>query len=187
SAGRVNFIDNAVDPTTGTIKVKGTFANDDRRLWPGQFVNVTVTLTADPHAVVVPTPAVQTGQQGTFVFIVKPDQTVELRPVTVARLAGDETVVQSGVAAGETVVIAGLSSINSTSSLGRTNVVLQFDLSRNIDAAAQDVQSMIARAQRSLPPQMPAPPSFQKVNPGDQPVMMLVMRSATMPMATLDE
>jgi HAE1 family hydrophobic/amphiphilic exporter-1 len=83
--------------------------------------------------------------------------------------------------------IAGLNSINSTSSLGRSNIVLQFDLSRNIDAAAQDVQSMIARAQRSLPPQMPAPPSFQKVNPGDQPVMMLVMRSATMPMATLDE
>jgi multidrug efflux system membrane fusion protein len=107
SAGRVNFIDNAVDPTTGTIKVKGTFANDDRRLWPGQFVNVTVTLTADPHAVVVPTPAVQTGQQGTFVFIVKPDQIVELRPVTVARLAGDETVVQSGVASGETVVTDG--------------------------------------------------------------------------------
>jgi len=107
SNGRVNFIDNAVDPTTGTIKVKGTFANDDRRLWPGQFVNVTVTLTADPNAVVVPTPAVQTGQQGTFVFIVKPDQTVELRPVTVARLAGDETVVQSGVAAGETVVTDG--------------------------------------------------------------------------------
>ncbi|HKB13055.1 MAG TPA: efflux RND transporter permease subunit, partial [Vicinamibacterales bacterium] len=83
--------------------------------------------------------------------------------------------------------IAGLNSVNSTSSLGRTNITLQFDLSRNIDAAAQDVQSMIARAQRSLPPQMPAPPSFQKVNPGDQPVMMLVLRSATMPMATLDE
>jgi len=66
-----------------------------------------VTLTADPHAVVVPTPAVQTGQQGTFVFIVKPDQIVELRPVTVARLAGDETVVQSGVASGETVVTDG--------------------------------------------------------------------------------
>ena len=83
--------------------------------------------------------------------------------------------------------IAGLNSINSTSSLGRSNIVLQFDPSRNIDAAAQDVQSMIARAQRQLPPQMPAPPSFQKVNPGDQPVMMLVLRSATMPMATLDE
>jgi multidrug efflux system membrane fusion protein len=107
STGRINFIDNAVDPTTGTIKVKGTFPNDDRRLWPGQFVNVTVTLTSDPNAIVVPTPAVQTGQQGTFVFIVQPDQTVELRPVTVARIAGDETVVQTGVAAGDTVVTDG--------------------------------------------------------------------------------
>jgi len=107
SIGRVNFIDNAVDPTTGTIKVKGTFPNDDRRLWPGQFVNVSVTLTSDPNAIVVPTPAVQTGQQGTFVFIVQPDQTVELRPVTVARIAGDETVVQTGVAAGDTVVTDG--------------------------------------------------------------------------------
>jgi len=107
STGRINFIDNAVDSTTGTIKVKGTFPNDDRRLWPGQFVNVTVTLTSDPNAIVVPTPAVQTGQQGTFVFIVQPDQTVDLRPVTVARIAGDDTVVQAGVAAGDTVVTDG--------------------------------------------------------------------------------
>jgi multidrug efflux system membrane fusion protein len=107
STGRVNFIDNAVDPTTGTIKVKGTFPNDDRRLWPGQFVNVTVTLTSDPNAIVVPSVAVQTGQQGTYVFTVQPDQTVELRPVTVARLAGDETVVQTGVSAGDTVVTDG--------------------------------------------------------------------------------
>jgi multidrug efflux system membrane fusion protein len=107
STGRINFIDTAVDPTTGTIKVKGTFPNDDRRLWPGQFVNVNVTLTSDPNAIVVPTPAVQTGQQGTFVFIVQPDQTVALRPVTVARIAGDDTVVQTGVAAGDTVVTDG--------------------------------------------------------------------------------
>jgi membrane fusion protein, multidrug efflux system len=107
SSGRVNFIDNAVDPTTGTIKVKGTFPNEDRRLWPGQFVNVTVTLTADPAAIVVPSPAVQTGQQGTFVFVVKTDQTVELRPVTVARIVGDDTVIQSGVTPGETVVTDG--------------------------------------------------------------------------------
>jgi len=107
STGRINFIDNAVDSTTGTIKVKGTFPNDDRRLWPGQFVNVSVTLTSDPNAIVVPTPAVQTGQQGTFVFIVQPDQTVDLRPVTVARIAGDDTVVQAGVAAGDTVVTDG--------------------------------------------------------------------------------
>jgi hydrophobic/amphiphilic exporter-1 (mainly G- bacteria), HAE1 family len=83
--------------------------------------------------------------------------------------------------------IAGLNSINSTSSLGSTNIVLQFDLSREIDAAAQDVQAMIAKAARQLPPQMPAPPSYQKVNPADQPVMFLVTRSATLPLSTLDE
>ena len=85
ASGTITFVDNAVDQTTGTIKVKGTFPNDDRRLWPGQFVNVVVTLTTDPNAIVVPTAAVQTGQQGQYVFVVKPDQTVELRPVTVAR------------------------------------------------------------------------------------------------------
>src|SRR5438874_7166396 len=75
--------------------------------------------------------------------------------------------------------IAGLQSINSTSSQGSTNITLLFDLSRNIDAAAQDVQAMIAKAGRQMPPQMPAPPSYQKVNPADQPVMMLVLYSQT--------
>src|SRR3954471_7704177 len=83
--------------------------------------------------------------------------------------------------------IAGLTSINSTSNQGNTNITLQFDLSRNIDAAAQDVQSMIGRASRQLPPQMPAPPSYQKVNPGDQPVFFIVLRSPTLPMSQLDE
>src|SRR5215813_15393523 len=73
STGRIDFLDNAVDATTGTIKVKGTFPNDDRRLWPGQFVNVSVTLTTDPNATVVPTVAVQSGQQGTYVYVVKAD------------------------------------------------------------------------------------------------------------------
>ncbi len=83
--------------------------------------------------------------------------------------------------------IAGLNAINSTSTQGSTNITLQFDLSRNIDAAAQDVQSMIARAARQLPPQMPAPPSYNKVNPGDQPVLFLVLRSATLPLPVIDE
>jgi len=74
--------------------------------------------------------------------------------------------------------IAGLNSINSTSTQGGTFITLQFDLSRNIDAAAQDVQAMIAKAARQLPPQMPVPPSYQKVNPGDQPVLLLVLRSS---------
>src|SRR4051812_12444137 len=83
--------------------------------------------------------------------------------------------------------IAGLTSINSTSGQGSTNITLQFDLSRNIDAAAQDVQAMIGRASRSLPPQMPAPPSYQKANPGDQSVILLVLRSATLPLSMIDE
>lgn len=107
STGRISFVDNQVDPTTGTIKIKGTFPNEDRRLWPGQFVNVVVTLTTDPNAIVVPTTAVQTGQQGQYVFIVKTDQTVDLRTVTVARASGTESVIQDGLKPGETVVTDG--------------------------------------------------------------------------------
>jgi len=83
--------------------------------------------------------------------------------------------------------IAGLANINSVSQLGSANITLQFDLSRNIDAAAQDVQSMIGRTARALPPQMPAPPSYQKANPGDQSVILLVLRSATLPLSMIDE
>jgi multidrug efflux system membrane fusion protein len=107
SRGKVAFVDNQVDPTTGTIRVKGAFANVDRRLWPGQFVNVVVTLTTDPTAIVVPTPAVQAGQQGQYVFVVKPDQTADLRTVIVARADGAETVIKEGLAVGETVVTDG--------------------------------------------------------------------------------
>ena len=107
SVGRITFVDNAVDPTTGTIRIKGTFPNDTRHLWPGQFVNVTVTLTTDSHAIVVPAAAVQTGQQGQYVFVVKPDQTVDLRPISVARSANAETVIRQGLEAGETVVTDG--------------------------------------------------------------------------------
>jgi multidrug efflux system membrane fusion protein len=107
SVGRITFVDNTVDPATGTIRVKGTFPNEVRHLWPGQFVNVAVTLTTDPHAIVVPTTAVQTGQQGQYVFVVKPDQTVELRPVTVARTSDNESVIKQGLAAGDTVVTDG--------------------------------------------------------------------------------
>jgi HAE1 family hydrophobic/amphiphilic exporter-1 len=83
--------------------------------------------------------------------------------------------------------IAGLSNINSVSQQGSTNITLQFDLSRNIDAAAQDVQSMIGRTARALPPQMPAPPSYQKANPGDQSIILLVLRSSTLPLSMVDE
>ena len=107
STGRISFVDNAVDQTTGTIKIKGSFPNDDRRLWPGQFVNIVVTLTTDSAAVVVPTVAVQAGQQGQYVFVVKPDQTVDLRAVTVARTSGAETIIKDGLKGGETVITDG--------------------------------------------------------------------------------
>jgi multidrug efflux system membrane fusion protein len=107
SIGRITFVDNTVDSTTGTIRIKGTFPNETRHLWPGQFVNVSVTLTTDPRAIVVPTAAVQTGQQGQYVFVVKPDQTVELRTITVARAVDNETIIKQGLRAGETVVTDG--------------------------------------------------------------------------------
>jgi membrane fusion protein, multidrug efflux system len=112
ASGLVTFIDNAVDQTTGQIKVKGTFPNTDRRLWPGQYVNVSVTLSTEPNAIVVPSLAVQTGQQGTYVFVVKPDQTVDLRPVSVERNSGDESVIKTGVTPGETVVTDGQLRLN---------------------------------------------------------------------------
>ncbi len=105
--GVLTFINNAVDATTGTIQLKGTFENKDRRLWPGQFVNVILTLATQRDAVVMPSAALQTGQQGQYVFVVKPDYTVESRPVRVARSYGDLAVIESGVAAGERVVTDG--------------------------------------------------------------------------------
>ncbi len=107
STGTLAFVDNSVDPGTDTIRLKASFPNTDRRLWPGQFVEVTVELAQDPNAIVVPAQAVQPSQQGTFVFVVKSDHTVELRPVTVARTDGNDSVIASGIAAGETVVTDG--------------------------------------------------------------------------------
>lgn len=107
SEGHVTFVDNSVDPTTGTIRVKGSFANIDNRLWPGQFVNVVVTLATDANAVVVPSVAVQGGQQGNYVFVLKSDQTVEVRPIEVGRASGDDTVVTKGLSEEETVVTDG--------------------------------------------------------------------------------
>jgi multidrug efflux system membrane fusion protein len=105
--GKLSFINNAVDMTTGTIQLKGTFENKDNRLWPGQFVNVILTLTTQRNAVVMPAAALQTGQQGQYVFVVKPDFTVESRPVTVARSFDDLAVVAQGVMPGEKVVTDG--------------------------------------------------------------------------------
>ena len=105
--GVVTFTDNTVDPTTGTIRLKATFANAEKRLWPGQFVNVALTLATEVDAIVVPAQAVQTGQQGPYVFVVKADSTVETRPVAVARTQGSESIITKGLAKGESVVIDG--------------------------------------------------------------------------------
>jgi multidrug efflux system membrane fusion protein len=107
SKGTVTFIDNAVDPSTDTIRLKATFPNGDRRLWPGAFVDVTLQLSIDPQAKVIPAKAVQPSQQGEFVFVVRSDQTVESRAVKVAWTEGDEAVIETGVNAGETVVTDG--------------------------------------------------------------------------------
>jgi multidrug efflux system membrane fusion protein len=107
SSGTVTFVDNAVDPSTDTIRLKATFPNSDRRLWPGAFVDVTLQLSVDPRAIVLPSKAVQPSQQGEFVFVVRADQTVEARQVKVAWTDGDESVIEAGVKAGETVVTDG--------------------------------------------------------------------------------
>jgi multidrug efflux system membrane fusion protein len=105
--GVLTFIDNAVDPATGTVKMKATFTNSSQRLWPGQFANVVMTLAIQPDSVVVPSQALQTGQQGRYVFVVNSDQTVELRNVTIQRTAGEKTIIASGLTAGETIVTDG--------------------------------------------------------------------------------
>jgi len=105
--GAVSFIDNAVDPTTGTIKLKGTFPNTSHALWPGLFVQVSLQLTTDQNAVVVPAAAVQESQQGQYVYVIKPDRTAELRNVRVERQQGDEMVIAQGLSAGEEVVTDG--------------------------------------------------------------------------------
>lgn len=107
SAGRLTFVDNAVDGATGAIKIKGEFANADGALWPGQFVDVTLQLRVDPRAIVVPSLAVQQGQQGSYAYVVGDDDTVQLRPVTVARTEGADSVISSGLQPGERVVTDG--------------------------------------------------------------------------------
>lgn len=105
--GVLTFIDNNVDSSTGTIKLKGTFQNPSRRLWPGEFVRVVLRLYTQRNATIVPNQAVQTGQEGTYVFVVKEDQSVESRNVTTGARVNEELVVEKGLEPGETIVIDG--------------------------------------------------------------------------------
>lgn len=107
AVGKLTFIDNAVDPRSGTIALKASFANEDRALWPGQYVNVSVTLSTMSGATVVPAQAVQTGQRGQYVYVVKNDNSVDMRPVTVTTQIEQESVISRGVSPGETVVTDG--------------------------------------------------------------------------------
>lgn len=105
--GRVVFIDNAVDVATGTVKLKAEFPNKDKMLWPGQFVNVVLTLGVKKNAVVIPYRAVQTGQKGQYVWVVKDDKTAEMREVTTGLKFGDDVTIEKGLNPGDTVVIDG--------------------------------------------------------------------------------
>jgi multidrug efflux system membrane fusion protein len=107
SVGSVTFVDNAVDSTSDSVRLKATFPNRDRRLWAGAFVDVTLQLSVDPRAIVVPNAAVQASQQGQYVYVVTSDSTVEIRPIKVAWIDGDAVVVETGVQPGETVVVDG--------------------------------------------------------------------------------
>jgi membrane fusion protein, multidrug efflux system len=106
-SGELTFVDNSVDSKTGTINLKGEFGNGNGRLWPGEYVNATLILRDHPGAILVPSQAVQTGQQGSFVFVVQPAMKVELRPIVAGETIDNETVVNSGLKAGETVVTDG--------------------------------------------------------------------------------
>jgi multidrug efflux system membrane fusion protein len=105
--GTLTFVDNQVDVATGTISLKATFANDDTQLWPGQFVNATLTLGVQANAIVVPSAAIQIGQNGPYVFMIRHDATVELRLVRVGRAVSNKTVVAEGLGAGDRVVVDG--------------------------------------------------------------------------------
>jgi multidrug efflux system membrane fusion protein len=105
--GELTFVDNTVKAATGTIELKAAFPNKDLTLWPGQFGEVALTLSVEKDATVAPATSIQTGQKGTYVFVVKPDKTVEMRDVVVERTVGDESVIQKGLNPGESVVIDG--------------------------------------------------------------------------------
>jgi multidrug efflux system membrane fusion protein len=105
--GTLTFIDNAVDISTGTIRLKATFPNKEKRLWPGQFIDVAMTLTTEPNAIIAPSQALQTGQTGQYVFVIKHDMSVEARPVLISRTIDGEAVVEKGLQLGEKVVTDG--------------------------------------------------------------------------------
>jgi membrane fusion protein, multidrug efflux system len=107
AGGMLQTIDNQIDQTTGTVRLKAVFDNKERELWPNQFVNARLLLDTQKDAIVIPSAAIQNGSQGTFVYVVKKDQTVEVRPITVGVTEGNIASIANGLAAGEQVVTDG--------------------------------------------------------------------------------
>ena len=105
--GELKFIDNAIDPATGTVQLKAEFSNENGKLWPGQFIDIVLTIRERPGSVVIPNAAVQSGQQGQYVFVITPEKSVEMRSITLAFESGNEAVIASGLSGGETVVVEG--------------------------------------------------------------------------------
>jgi len=105
--GKVEFLDNAVQNSTGTVNLRATISNPDHHFWPGQFVDVKLVLSTEKAAVLVPNEATQLSQQGPFVYVIKSDDTAELRPVTLGQRQGKDVVITNGLQAGEHVVLAG--------------------------------------------------------------------------------
>lgn len=108
-SGQLSFVDNAIDPATNTVKLRASFANADERLWPGQFVNISLTLGSDADAIAVPDTAIKAGPNGSYVFVVKPDGRAEQRMVTVTRSVNGDSMIAKGLSAGETIVTDGQS------------------------------------------------------------------------------
>jgi len=107
ATGTLAVVDNQIDPTTGTIRMKATFSNDDLRLWPGQFVNARLLLTTRKDGLVVPASVVQRGPDGSYAFVIKPDQTVAVQPVKVAQIENGEALIDTGLQPGQEVVVDG--------------------------------------------------------------------------------
>src|SRR5207244_2372094 len=215
--GTLSLVDNQIDQTTGTVRLKATFANADLALWPGQFVNARLLLRTQRNVVTVPSDAVQRGAQGMYAYVVKPDSTVALQPLKVGLISGGVAVIESGVEEGQRAVVAGLyrlqpgaspetmapsvatplerqfaqipgvTQMTSTSALGSTSVTVQFDLARDIDAAAQDIQAAINAAGGQLPKNLPNPPTYRKVNPADSPILIFAIHSDVLPLITVDD
>jgi multidrug efflux system membrane fusion protein len=129
--GKLTFIDNGVDTTTGMFKLKATFHNKNRRLWPGQFVDVALELSTQKNAIVVPTKAIQNGQQGDYVYVVRADSTAESRAVKQSGTYENLTLISDGLKAGEQVVVNGQMCV-----VPNAKVVVQSTMPTQTNAAA---------------------------------------------------